>query len=168
MLAFIDRYAASELKTSEQRANAAAVRVNVETKRIPDSVATIGDGFDGTNAGPFELAVLQAIDEWGHPERAIIQSFDHRSLWAIAAIRSDLDLAPLTREPGVDVADLAERGASIWSPRSNTVDAELLEAAHAAGLLVVPWTVNDPGLMQQLIDLGVDGIITDRPDLFPG
>ena len=168
LLEFIDRYASSDLKTPEQQRNAARIRVNVETKRIPDSVATIGDGFDGTNPGPFELATLAAIDEWGHPDRATIQSFDHRSLWAVASIRSDVDLAALTREPGVDVAELADRGATIWSPRSNTVDAELLEAAHAAGLLVIPWTVNDPGLMQDLLDLGVDGIITDRPDLFPG
>ncbi|MDO9380259.1 MAG: glycerophosphodiester phosphodiesterase family protein [Nocardioidaceae bacterium] len=37
--------------------------------------------------------------------------------------------------------------------------------AHRAGLDVVPWTVDDPATMQHLIDLGVDGMITDRPDL---
>lgn len=42
---------------------------------------------------------------------------------------------------------------------------ELVEAAHAAGMDVVPWTVNDRPTMESLIDIGVDGLITDRPDL---
>jgi glycerophosphoryl diester phosphodiesterase len=41
----------------------------------------------------------------------------------------------------------------------------LVDAAHAAGMDVVPWTVNDRSTMEYLIDMGVDGLITDRPDL---
>lgn len=44
-------------------------------------------------------------------------------------------------------------------------DAKMVGDAHAAGLKVIPWTVDDPATMGTLIDLGVDGIITDRPDL---
>ncbi len=44
----------------------------------------------------------------------------------------------------------------------------LLVAAHARGLLVHVWTINDPAVMRELIDLGVDGITTDRPDLLAG
>ena len=40
-------------------------------------------------------------------------------------------------------------------------------SAAATGLLVTPWTVNDPTDIVYLIELGVDGIITDRPDLAP-
>lgn len=43
--------------------------------------------------------------------------------------------------------------------------AELVRAAHDAGLVVVPYTVNDHASMTALIDLGVDGLITDRPDV---
>ena len=39
-----------------------------------------------------------------------------------------------------------------------------IAAAHALGLKVLPWTVNDRTDMSRLIDLGVDGIITDYPD----
>ena len=40
-----------------------------------------------------------------------------------------------------------------------------IEAFRERGIRVVPWTVNDESAMERLIELGVDGIITDRPDL---
>jgi glycerophosphoryl diester phosphodiesterase len=50
-------------------------------------------------------------------------------------------------------------------PRHDLVTRELVEAAQAAGQRVVPWTVNDVGEMAALIDLGVDGLVTDEPSL---
>ncbi|MGP3969058.1 glycerophosphodiester phosphodiesterase [Streptomyces sp. 6N223] len=44
------------------------------------------------------------------------------------------------------------------------VTEELVDEAHAAGMLVIPWTVDDTATMHKLIDDGVDGIITDYPD----
>jgi glycerophosphoryl diester phosphodiesterase len=43
--------------------------------------------------------------------------------------------------------------------------AELLKEAHGLGLRVIPWTVNEPADMRRLIDDGVNGLISDRPDL---
>ena len=40
----------------------------------------------------------------------------------------------------------------------------MVDAAHEVGMKVIPWTVNDKATMYQLIDHGVDGIITDYPD----
>ncbi len=55
-------------------------------------------------------------------------------------------------------------GGAVWSPYHKEVDAVQLREARSLGLKVVVWTVNDPARMETLIDLGVDGIITDYPD----
>ncbi len=44
------------------------------------------------------------------------------------------------------------------------VDEGFVERAHAAGLAVLPWTVNDPARMVELVEAGVDGLVTDYPD----
>jgi glycerophosphoryl diester phosphodiesterase len=162
---FVDRYAASTDKTAAQRTTAAGVAFNIETKRKPDSPETIGDGFNGESAGPFELAILAEVVDRGLAERVVIQSFDHRSLWAVHAGDDAIRLAALSVRETVDHADLAKRGASIWSPNQDAVNRDSVDQAHAAGLEVMPWTVNDPTDMTDLIALGVDGLITDRPDL---
>ena len=55
--------------------------------------------------------------------------------------------------------------ADILSPYYREIDRRDVEEAHRLGLKIIPWTVNDPRIMKRLIGWGVDGIITDRPDL---
>jgi glycerophosphoryl diester phosphodiesterase len=61
---------------------------------------------------------------------------------------------------GLDALQIPERhrGLRVLSPR-------LLDAAHARGVEVHVWTVNDPADMQRLLALGVDGLVTDRADV---
>jgi glycerophosphoryl diester phosphodiesterase len=56
-------------------------------------------------------------------------------------------------------------GGRIWSPYFRDVDAAKVAEAHALGVRVVAWTVTEPADVQRLLDWGVDGIISDRPDL---
>lgn len=74
---------------------------------------------------------------------------------------------------GLDVDDyagsvpqaIAATGGKHWSPQFRNVTPARLADAHALGLRVYPWTVDDPADMKALIEMGVDGITTDRPDL---
>jgi glycerophosphoryl diester phosphodiesterase len=52
----------------------------------------------------------------------------------------------------------------IWSPNYQLVSPKMIEEAHALGMKVIPWTVNTTQEMNDLIEMGVDGIITDYPD----
>src|SRR5689334_14978919 len=56
-------------------------------------------------------------------------------------------------------------GGRTWSPRHQDVDEAVLREAHELGLKVIVWTVNDPAVIAQMLELGVDGIISDRPDI---
>ncbi len=161
---FVEAYGVDDNKTISQRENAQRVQFNIETKRKPDNPGAINDGFDGSNAGPFELAILELVELRGLVERVILQSFDHRSLQAVRKLNPSIRLSALTfGRP--DLAAYAAFGAAIWSPRATDLTPVLVEQAHAADMLVVPWTVNDLEHMRRLIDMGVDGLISDRPDV---
>jgi glycerophosphoryl diester phosphodiesterase len=82
----------------------------------------------------------------------------------------DCEASPWTagfqlREHGSVPKMVKAAGGSIWSPYYNDVDEPKLKEAHGLGLKVVVWTVNEPAQIARMLDLGVDGIISDRPDL---
>ena len=56
-------------------------------------------------------------------------------------------------------------GGKLWSPDSRGLDAAQVKEAHDLGISVIVWTVNEAAEMARFIDIGVDGIITDYPDL---
>ncbi len=162
---FVETYAESDQKSDAQRANALIVMFNIETKRKPNLDKVIGDNFDGVNPGEFELEILRIVDEFDIEDRVVVQSFDHRSLWAIRSINDTIRLAALTSRESADITGMAENGANIWSMNYSALTPALVSKAHKVGLLVIPWTVNEADDMQELIELGVDGIISDRPDI---
>jgi glycerophosphoryl diester phosphodiesterase len=56
-------------------------------------------------------------------------------------------------------------GGAIWSPFFGDVNPALISESHGLGVKVVVWTVNKPEDMARMIDMGVDGIISDHPDM---
>src|SRR6185295_16276689 len=73
---------------------------------------------------------------------------------------------------GLDIDDVggsvprlvAAAGCQVWSPFFRNLTADSVAESRALGLKVIPWTVNDRAEMERLIDLKVDGIISDYPD----
>uniref|UniRef100_UPI0028BD1605 glycerophosphodiester phosphodiesterase family protein n=1 Tax=Citricoccus sp. TaxID=1978372 RepID=UPI0028BD1605 len=80
----------------------------------------------------------------------------------------DGDLVAMAQELGVEtispVHGNPQDGAVGDAGYAPYVNQTMVDDAHAAGIDVVPWTVDDPGTMEYLMDLGVDGLITDYPD----
>jgi glycerophosphoryl diester phosphodiesterase len=62
-------------------------------------------------------------------------------------------------------ATIKAAGGKVWSPYYKDVDRDKVAEAHRLGLQVIVWTVNDAKDIAGQIDLGVDGIISDRPDM---
>lgn len=87
-------------------------------------------------------------------------SFEERVLVEAQRLRPELETTFLFERPL-----RLETSAATIGPRRDLVTAALVEGAHARGLRVVPWTVNDADEMAALIELGVDGLVTDAPVL---
>jgi len=128
-------------------------------------------------------AVLEVIDRAGAAGRVIIESFDWRGPRHVRRIRPDLRTAWLTRDEtvrdaalwwdGITLADFANsvtaavaaQGGQIWAPGWETLTQASVAEAHDLGLQVIPWTVNRRAVLRRMIGWGVDGVITDRPDV---
>ena len=131
---------------------------NVETK--------IFAKYPFLTPGPDEFARLlyDVIRKHGLQQRVIVQSFDFRTLQAMKKLDPKIRLSALyDAEPRSFVAIAKEAGAQIVSPEHKLVTKEQVDAAHKAGLQVVPWTANTPADWKRLVDCGVDAIISDHP-----
>jgi len=92
-------------------------------------------------------------------------SFDHRALQHVKALSPEIRTGMLYVARLVDSVAVARGvGVEALHPNWNYVDSDLLREAHAAGLSVSTWTVNEPEIMRVLIEMGVDSIATDYPD----
>ena len=136
----------------------------------------------------FARRVIAEIRKGGMQSRTMVQSFDWRTLQVVQKdapeIRTMYLSSPRTLEgapgggpsPWLAGFDPARHGGSvpkavhaaggrIWAPNQTYLTPALRAEAQALGVLVIPWTVNEPAMMNKLLDMKVDGIISDRPDL---
>ena len=130
---------------------------NVETKIFADKPEL--------TPGPeqFTQMILDLIRKHGVGKRVILQSFDPRTLRVMKKLDPSIPRAALF-ETDRDWPEVArEFEATLYSPEYHLVTKERVAQAHAAGLQVVPWTVNKPEDWQKLVDAKVDAIISDDP-----
>ena len=115
---------------------------------------------------PLDYARM-VIDRLGHIElrgRIMIRSFQHEFLRAVHGLRPDVPLAALIEQGDDDWVRICEAAHAVCiSPRFNMITADAVEKAHAAGIAVIVWTVNEPPEWERMISLGVDAIVTDDP-----
>ena len=95
-----------------------------------------------------------------HLKSVSVISFDERVLIEVHRRCTRTPLTILFSEP-LRHATVA----TTLGPQHELVNRDLVDAAHRVGMRVVPWTVNDANRMAELIELGVDGVVTDFPSL---
>jgi glycerophosphoryl diester phosphodiesterase len=167
-----------------RRAGNDKVRFNVETKLSPQAPD------ESPEPEAFARLVVAALRGHDLAERATVQSFDWRTLRHVQRLAPEIPTACLTLmrgrnsnlqpgQPGAspwlagfDIDDFdgsaprlaAAIGCRVWSPFFRELTETALAEAKALGLATIVWTVNEPADMGRIIDMGVDGIITDHPD----
>jgi glycerophosphoryl diester phosphodiesterase len=153
-------------KTDAQRARSRDVRFDLELKRVPFRPEVINDGFTGRAPGPLEQRVLEAARAAGVVARTTVRSFDNRSAFLLRQMEPGLRMALLVADTAPLAPDELARaaGADLYCPNFLFLDEDLVRRAHAGGVRVVPWTVNEPLAWRRLLDWGVDGLTTDFPD----
>lgn len=138
---------------------------NIETKCLP-----AGDNKFHPKPEEFIELLMAVIKEKQIEERVIIQSFDFRTLKYLHEKYSSIKTSMLIEDSDEDDFDgqLKRLGYTpqYYSPNYELVDATLVKQVHDKGMKIIPWTVNDEKQIKKLRKMGVDGIITDYPDLF--
>jgi glycerophosphoryl diester phosphodiesterase len=151
------------------------IRLNIEIKAAPDSPS------ENPSPKVFAKLVTELLSSYGMEEHVYVQSFCWEILRLVRETNPTIKTAALysrsyalkpgyctsTGKPLSDEAlfsILRELGVSIFSPGKDVFVHEWVENAHACGIKIIPWTINEPEEMIALISLGVDGIITDYPD----
>ena len=133
---------------------------------------------------PFVQKLLEVIRANGMEDRVMVQSFDWRTLQVLRKLAPRMRTVYLTTqsprgsnldspvysagftlaEHGSVPAMVKAAGGTTWSPNHQALTLDLVKQGQALGLQVIPWTVNEEADMARLLDWGVDGIISDRPD----
>lgn len=122
----------------------------------------------------YEEALVGLLDEFGRSDDVIVASFNDVSTATVARLDPRLATSAGTADSAVfwqafrsgsPLPPTRHRALQIPTRFASTrvASVELIDAAHAAGLAVHFWTIDDPAEMEELIDLGADGVMTDCP-----
>jgi len=166
-----------------RRSGDSHVRLNIETKIDPNHPE------QSPNPERFVALLLELVQAEKFSDRVMIQSFDWRTLQLVEKRAPAIPTVYLTQQKGSGAtvfpdkasvwtagfnpaehggslpATIKAAGGAIWSPFFRDVNPALIAESHGLGLSVVVWTVNKPEDMVRMIEMGVDGIISDHPDI---
>jgi glycerophosphoryl diester phosphodiesterase len=155
------------------------VRFAIETKITPTS------GGDTPDPETFAKLVVAAVRDAGMSGRVEVLSFDWRTLVEVKKLAPEIRTVCITQSTanfdnarsaawtaGLELSRydgsvprlVRAAGCDTWSSFFRNLTPAAIDEGHAIGLTVLPWTVNDPADMARLIDMKVDGLITDYPD----
>jgi glycerophosphoryl diester phosphodiesterase len=114
----------------------------------------------------FDDALFDVLDHGPNPAGYAVHGFDHRIVRRLGERRAALRRGVLSASyPVRPLAALEDAGASDLWQAAHLIDRQLVDAVHAAGGRVIPWTVDDPEEMRRLLALGVDAVCTNLPDV---
>lgn len=132
--------------------------VNIEIKNLPHE-----PGWDPAEAVAAEVAAFVAGSD-----RFVVSAFTPATLDVVRAAEPSVPTGLLTLAAFDQMAAIAlvvERGHTAFHPHHEGLSAEVVAAAHDGGLTVTTWTVDDPDRLRAVADMGVDAVITNRPDV---
>jgi glycerophosphoryl diester phosphodiesterase len=118
----------------------------------------------------FVELLMAVVKEKGIEDRVIIQSFDFRTLQYLhqqyPAIKTAMLIEDTDKRGMEEQVKALGYTPTIYSPAYQLVDEALIKKCRKQNMKIIPWTVNDKAKIDELKKMGVDGIITDYPNLF--
>jgi glycerophosphoryl diester phosphodiesterase len=138
------------------------VDYNIEIKSDPK-----GDNKFHPAPPEFSELVFSLIDQYLPLDRVVIQSFDFRVLKYWHEKHPEVRLAALVENLHTIDENIKDLGfvPAIYSPEYRLLSKGEIRRVHELGMRVIPWTINDKKEMEELKSWGVDGLITDYPNL---
>src|SRR6476660_3517073 len=142
-----------------------AMFYNIEIKSKPEN-----DGKKHPPVESFVDLVMQVILQKGTEARTVIQSFDPRALQVMhrkyPSVATSLLIEDYDKRSVEEQLQHLGFTPFVYSPHFSLVTPQLVQQCRSRQMKLVPWTINTLEQIQQLKNTGVDGIITDYPDLF--
>lgn len=151
----------SRVEEYTTRFNLPAMRYSIEIKSHPFKDDRLAPRFE-----KFTELVMGVIRRAGVQDRVIIQSFDVRTLEYLHKFYPEVTLSYLVPKKGSFEKDMRKISfiPDIYSPEYRKVNQKMVDTAHRLGMKVIPWTVNKRSNFMYMLQVGVDGIITDYPN----
>ncbi len=144
------------------------------TPKFNIEIKSLEQEYNSSQPGPKDFCdlVLKTIKSKVKPENLCLQSFDFNVLRYLNEVNKgpqkfaiSVLIEPQDENEIIPNLDKLGFTPDIWSPYYKTLNKARVEELHKKGIRVIPWTINEPKDMAEMIEIGCDGLISDYPDL---